>query len=107
MPVSIDLLNNEDGKCHIRARERILISPVRPIVNDPQLDVLHVLHKKTGALKKNTFCEIKVNKNFFMGGEMAYLWVRIDNTEANHACSLIIKQKHKLKINHKDAKCSK
>ena len=29
------MLNNEDGKSKIRARERILISPIRPVVTDP------------------------------------------------------------------------
>ena len=98
MPISTDLLNNEDGKCRIRARERILVSPLRPIVTDPQQNILHPVHKKVGIMSKNAYCDITVNKNFFMAGEMAYLWVRIDNSEATHACSLIVKHKHTLKI---------
>ena len=35
VPVEIKMLNNEDGKSKIRARERILISPIRPVVTDP------------------------------------------------------------------------
>ena len=35
VPVSVDLLNNNWGKCKVRDRQRVHISPVRPIVNDP------------------------------------------------------------------------
>ena len=49
-------------------------------------------------MQRNAYCDITVNKNFFMAGEMAYIWVRIDNSECTHACSLIVKHKHTLKI---------
>jgi hypothetical protein len=107
VPISTDLLNNEDGKCKIRARERILVSPLRPIVTDPQQNILHPIHKKVGIMSKNAYCDITVNKNFFMAGEMAYLWVRIDNSEATHACSLVVKHKHTLKIMLENRKSDK
>ena len=63
---------------------------MRPIVKDPLQNILHVIHKKCGTLKRDAFCEITASKNFFVAGETAYLWVRIDNSLATHACSLIV-----------------
>lgn len=35
VPVETDLLNNEWGKCKLRDRQRVHVSPARPIVHDP------------------------------------------------------------------------
>ena len=40
--------------------------------------------------------EVTVSKNFFIGGEMAYLMVNIDNTKCKDPCSLVIS--HRVKI---------
>ena len=40
VPVNTDLLNNEWGKCKVRDRQRVHICPVRPVVNDPQFNVV-------------------------------------------------------------------
>ena len=106
VPVTVDLLNNEDGKCKIRARERILVSPVRPVVTDPQQNILQTINKKVGIRSKEANCDITVNKNFFVAGEMAYIWVRIDNSDCGHACHLIVKHKHTLKIMQNNRKSS-
>jgi hypothetical protein len=106
VPVNIDLLNDQNGKSQIRARERILVSPVRPVVTDPQCNVPVVLDKKVGFMERKSKCEITVNKNFYVAGETAYIWVNIDNTNATHACSLIVSHKHKLKVMMKSRKAS-
>ena len=56
------------------------------------------MNKKVGIRSKDALCEITVNKNFFVAGEIAYLAVKIDNSDVNHACSLIVNHTHKLKI---------
>lgn len=100
------MLLNEDGKSMIRARERILISPMRPVVIDPQCNVPFLLDKSVGIMGRNAKCNITVNKNFYVAGEIAYISVDIDNSEATHACSLIVNHTHKLKIMLKKRKSS-
>ena len=81
MPISTDIIINQWGKSKVRARERIHVSPVRPIVNDPCFNTLVTFTKKIGLLGNKTApMQVTISKNFFMGGEMAYLMVNIDNS---------------------------
>ena len=107
VPVNTELLLNEDGKSLIRTRDRILYSPIRPIVIDPQLNILTDVHKKAGIMKRDVDVKITVNKNFFFAGEIAYLTVVVDNTKCNHACNMIVEHSHKLKITTKSRKTGK
>ena len=100
------MLCNEDGKSRIRARERILYSPIRPIVTDPKSDILLVIRKTVGILEKPANCKINVNKSFFYAGEMAYIRVKIDNKKCSNACSLIVSHMHHLKIMLEDRQVS-
>ena len=54
-----------------------MISPVRPIVNDPQFDI-HV------PLQKKDSCDVKITmgKNFFTAGEVVYISAKVDNTQS-------------------------
>ena len=36
VPINSDLVCDDDGKSLIRARDRVLISPIKPIVIDPR-----------------------------------------------------------------------
>ena len=56
------------------------------------------MNKKVGLVSKKAQCDITINKNFFVAGEIAYLAVRIDNSKVDNACSLIVNHSHKLKI---------
>ena len=81
IPVSHDLINNGWGKSKIRARERVHVSPVRPIVNDPCFNVAIPFNKNVGLTGKETATmQVVMSKNFFVAGEMAYLMVNIDNS---------------------------
>ena len=101
------MLNNEDGKSKIRARERILISPLQPVVTDPQQFVQIAINKMVGMSSKHSYCNIAVNKNFFVAGEIAYINVTIDNRSCHDACSLIVNHTHKLKVMLEGRKSSK
>ena len=101
------MLNNEDGKSKIRARERILISPMRPIVTDPQQFIPIAMNKKVGISSKDAYCNITVNKNFYVAGEIAYFNVNIDNRNISNACHLIVNHTHKLKVMLSDRESSK
>jgi len=57
-------------------------------------------------MRKDAICDITVNKNFFVAGEIAYLFVKIDNRNVDHACSLIVNHTHKLKVMLKNRKSS-
>ena len=94
VPVSTDMLCNEDGKSKIRARERILYSPIRPIVTDPLSDIILNINKSVGLSGKASNCEITVNKSFFVAGETAFMRVRIDNSDCANACSLVVTHTH-------------
>ena len=50
IPVNPELINNAWGKSQIRDRQRVNISPVRPIVNDPQFNVAVPFQKKVGLM---------------------------------------------------------
>ena len=89
VPVQTDLINNEYGKCKLRDRQRVHISPVRPIVNDPQFNIVTPIHKKVGLIGgKMSNLDITMSKNFFLAGEMAYLMVNCDNSRVGSQCSL-------------------
>ena len=93
------MLCDEDGISKIRANTHILYSPVRPVVTDPSSDTVLEITKTVGrSSSKRVVCQITVNKNFFMAGEMAYMKVKVENTESPHNCSLIVKHKHELRI---------
>lgn len=77
---------------------------MRPVVTDPDQNVSHSIHKKVGIQKCNAYCDIIASKNFYVAGEMAYLQVKIDNSETTQDCHLIIKHKHKLRIMLPDLK---
>lgn len=99
MPVSPDLLNNEWGKCKVRDRQRVHVSPVRPIVNDPQFNISVPFTKKVGLIgSKTAQMTVVMSKSFFLAGEMAYLMVNIDNSKCGDACSLQISHKSKVKL---------
>ena len=100
------MLCNEDGKSKIRARERILYSPVRPVVTEPLADILLNINKTVGMKSTLVPCEITVNKNFFVAGETAYIKVKVDNSKCTHACSLIVSHTHQLKITQQDQRTS-
>ena len=99
VPVNTDLLNNEYGKCKVRDRQRIHVSPVRPIVNDPQFNVTVPFSKKVGLMSSKTAnMQVTMSKNFFLAGETAYLMVNIDNSQCSDPCSLEISQISKVKV---------
>jgi hypothetical protein len=99
VPVQTDLLNNEWGKCKLRDRQRVHISPVRPIVNDPHFNIAVPIHKKVGLLGgKMSNVDITMSKNFYLAGEMAYLLLNCDNSRVNNACTLQISHVSKVKV---------
>jgi hypothetical protein len=72
---------------------------VRPVVNDPQFNVMVPFEKKVGLVSsKKANMQITMSKNFFLAGEMAYLAVNIDNSACSDPCSLVISHKSKLKL---------
>lgn len=87
VPISTEMLNNEWGKSKVRDRQRVHISPVRPIVNDPQFNITVPFQKKVGLMGgKYATMSVLLSKNFFLAGEMAYLAVDIDNSQCGDAC---------------------
>ncbi len=99
VPVSTELLNNEWGKCKVRDRQRVSISPVRPLINDPQFNVMVPFEKKVGLIgSKMSRLQITMAKTFFMAGETAYLMVNIDNSACTDACQLQISHKSKVQM---------
>ena len=99
VPVNVDMLNNEYGKSKIRDRQRVHISPVRPIVNDPQFNITVPFQKKVGLMSSKTATmQVTMSKNFFLAGETAYLMVNIDNSQCSDPCSLEISQMSKVKV---------
>ena len=99
MPVQTDFLNNEYGKSQLRDRQRVHVCPVRPIVNDPQFNVVVPFQKKVGLIGgKTATMDVTLSKNFYLAGEMAYLAVNVNNTMCTDACSLIISHKSKVKL---------
>lgn len=108
VPVSPDLLNNEWGKCKVRDRQRIHVSPIRPIVNDPQFNISVPFSKKVGLISSKTAnMTVVMSKSFFLAGEMAYLMVNIDNSKCGDACNLHISHKSKIKLYQSWRKYSK
>ena len=93
------MTNNEWGKSKLRARERINISPARPIVNDPKFQVPTDWNKKVGLIG-GKMCTMNVvfAKNFYLAGETAYMMVNIDNSRCSDACSLNVAQISKVQM---------
>ena len=99
VPVQTDLLNNEWGKCKLRDRQRIHVSPVSPIVNDPSFNCKILFQKKVGLIGSNIAnMEVTMSKNFFLAGELAFMLVNIDNMQVQDACSLQISHVSKVKV---------
>ena len=97
VPVNTDMINNGWGKCKVRDRQRIHISPVRPIVSDPQYNIPIQFEKSVGyGGEKKCNVRITMSKNFFLAGEMAYFMVDVDNSQCTDPCSLIISHKCKM-----------
>ena len=72
---------------------------MQPIVNDPQFNVAVPFEKSVGLISSKTAnMQVTMSKNFFLGGEMAYLMVNIDNSQCSDACSLIISHMIKVKV---------
>ena len=72
---------------------------MRPIVNDPQFNVVVPFSKKVGLVSSTTAnMQVTMSKNFFIAGEMAYLMLNIDNSECKDACSIQISHMTKIKI---------
>ena len=72
---------------------------MRPIINDPQFNVVVPFSKKVGLVSSTTAnMQVTMSKNFFIAGEMCYLMVNIDNSQCKNACQLIISHKTKIKI---------
>ena len=99
VPVNVDMLNNEYGKSKIRDRQRVHVSPIRPIVNDRQFNITVPFQKKVGLMSSKTAnMQVTMSKNFFLAGETAYLMVNIDNSQCSDPCSLEISQISKVKV---------
>jgi len=99
VPVQTDLLNNEWGKCKLRDRQRVHVSPVSPIVNDPTFNCKILFQKKVGLIgSKIANMEVTMSKNFFLAGELAFMLVNIDNMQVQDACSLQISHVSKVKV---------
>lgn len=99
VPVQTDSLNTPYGKSQLRDRQRVHVCPVRPIVNDPQFNVVVPFEKKVGLMgSKKAHMEVTLSKNFYLAGEMAYLAVNINNTMCSDGCNLIIAHKTKCKM---------
>ena len=106
VPVDTNLLNNEWGKSQLRDRQRILISPSRPIVQEPQFNCVMELNKQVGLMSSRTATlKATITKSFFLAGEMAYMQIEIDNTQCKDDCDLIVYQKMKVKQMQKSRKC--
>ena len=97
--MSPDLLNTYYGKSQLRDRQRVHVCPVRPLVHDPQFNVVVPFQKKVGLIgSKTATMEATLSKNFYLAGEMAYLAVNVNNTMCSDACNLIISHKSKVKL---------
>lgn len=99
VPVQTDLLNNAWGKCKLRDRQRVHVSPIRPIVNDPQFNVVVPFEKKVGLVGgKTSYLQATITKNFYLAGEMCYLMLDVDNSRCGDPCSLQISHVSKVKV---------
>ena len=50
MPIDSSLVSDQDGKSLLRARYKIHVAPVRPIVNDPCFNVVIPFNKQVGLV---------------------------------------------------------
>ena len=75
----------------LRCRNRILVCPVRPIVNDPCFNTVLQFEKRVGLLGSQTATmQITLSKNFYIANEIVYLMVDIDNSQCDNECELIL-----------------
>ena len=93
IPVGYDLLVNECGKSMLRARERILVSPQRPLIVSPTFNNELTFYKQCG-LNEPKICrgKVKIPKSFYRGGEIAYFQLTLDNSEVGARCNLVVIQ---------------
>lgn len=99
VPVSTDLLNNEDGRSQLRDHKRVNISPVRPLVNDPQFDIPVSFEKTVGLIgQKKAYLTVNVMKNFYVAGELAYMRVEVDNSAISTACHLVVSHTTRVRL---------
>ena len=93
IPVGYDLLVNECGKSMLRARERILVSPQRPLIVSPAFNNELTFYKQCG-LHEPKICraKVKIPKSFYRGDEIAYFQLTVDNSEVGARCNLVIIQ---------------
>ena len=108
VPTETNFVINQWGKSKLRCRERIHVSPVRPIVNDPCFNTVIPFEKKVGLYgSKTASMQVTMSKNFYLANETAYIMVDIDNSRCENDCELIISQKSKLKLyqnHHKESR---
>ena len=94
MPISTDLVDGGMGQCEVRDRERVHISPARPVINNPQFNQVVPIFKKVGLVGSEvSVMQVTMQKNYYEAGEIAYLDVDIDNSACGDDCSLIISHK--------------
>jgi len=91
VPVDVALLTDEWGKSKLRDKVRILVSPTRPLVSNPMFDIPLSMTKDVGLVgTKQATMNIKIQKSFFLAGEMAFIWVDIDNSNCKEDCTLVV-----------------
>ena len=100
VPISVDLVNDGDGKCKVRDRMRVLVSPVEPLVAAPIENSTVPIKKRVGLRGKAASLTATIDKNFFVAGELANIDVTVDNSKCNNACRLIVSQISKVKMLH-------
>lgn len=83
----------------MRDRQRVYISPLRPLVNDPQFNIAIPFEKKVGLISsKPCNMTVTMSKSFFLAGETAYLLVDVDNSACGDACKLELAHKSKVQV---------
>ena len=81
MPVSLDLVCDDDFESKLRTEEMILVSPARSVIVNPQKQVSVGWRKAVGLIKTDyALCQIYVEKSYYEGAEMANISVHVDNS---------------------------
>ena len=83
----------------LRARERILVSPERPLVTTPTFNNTLRFEKQCG-LNNTKVCRAQINipKSFYRANEVAYFDMTIDNSQVGAICSLNVT--HEVTVAH-------
>ena len=101
MPISIDLVDDEWGSCEVGDRQRVHISPARPVITDPKFNQVVPVFKKVGLVgSKISVMQVTMQKNYFEAGEIVYLDVNIDNSACGDNCSLIVSHRSKIRAQY-------